>query len=155
MKRDLLIANDSARRRGARTASGAPAEAGAVLPPMQQIREPVLVLSQVPRRRHGHAARGPRAPEAAVIDSSRFLTAHGVCPKAWAARHELLPFTHPCDECGEPLTTTLPFAQGQFRGLRAPECSCGNEQTPYCLVRERRFGDLFTGGATHEPRGRR
>lgn len=81
------------------------------------------------------------------MDSTRFLTVHGVCPKAWAKRYDLLPFTHPCDACGEPLTTTLPFAQGQLRGLRAPTCSCGNKQTPWCLVRDRRFGDLFTGSA--------
>lgn len=49
-------------------------------------------------------------------------------------RHDLQPFTAPCSDCGTPLTTSIPFARGLLRGLRAPTCSCGNTRTPYCLV---------------------
>lgn len=86
--------------------------------------------------------RGKKEP---FMDSSRFLYLHGVDPEAWAKRHEITPYTGPCGQCGRELTTSLPFVQGTLRGLRAPPCECGNEQTPYCVVRDSRHGDLFGG----------
>lgn len=69
------------------------------------------------------------------FDRRRFLLVHGADPKLWAERYSLTPFTYPCGACGEPLTTTLPFANGPMRGLVAPRCLCGNEKPPYCIVR--------------------
>lgn len=43
------------------------------------------------------------------------------------------------------LTISRPFAQGQLRGLMAPPCECGNEMTPYGIVRDSKYGDLLTG----------
>lgn len=40
-------------------------------------------------------------------------------------------------------TTTIPFVQGTLRGLQAPPCECGNERTPFGLVRDPAYGDLF------------
>lgn len=80
------------------------------------------------------------------MNRRRFLRIHGVSLKAWSQRHDLEPYTRPCSECGAPLTTTVPFATGQMRGLLAPDCSCGNKNTPYCVVRDARYGDLFSGG---------
>lgn len=73
------------------------------------------------------------------------LYVHGVTAEAWSARWGLESFTHPCSECGRPCTTTLPFAQGALRGLASPPCECGNARTPYELVRDARYGDLFSG----------
>ena len=69
---------------------------------------------------------------------------YGVTAEEWTARYGVEPFSHPCGECGRTLTTTLPFAQGQLRGLQAPPCECGNKQTPFALVRDPKHGDLFT-----------
>ena len=74
-----------------------------------------------------------------------FLIAHGACPKSWAKKYDIEPFDLDCSKCGETMTTSLPFTVGQFRGLVAPQCYCGNEDTPYCIVRDFRFGDLFSG----------
>jgi hypothetical protein len=68
---------------------------------------------------------------------------HGVSTERWIARYDLEPFTHPCNSCGEPLTTTIPFIWGQFRGLMAPRCACGDPNPPYCFVRDPKLGDLF------------
>ena len=85
----------------------------------------------------------------------RFLFVHGIDAAQWAARFEIEPSTHPCYLCGEPLTTSVPFAIESLRGLAAPACACGNQNTPYCVVRDPRFGDLFTGTAVRSssPRG--
>ena len=72
-----------------------------------------------------------------------FLIVHGVTTEQWAKRYDIKPFEHPCDECGARLVTSLPFAVGQLRGLMAPACACGNAQTPYCLVRDAKHGDLL------------
>ena len=71
------------------------------------------------------------------------LFVHGVTPEAWSARYGVEVFTYPCSACGAPCTTTLPFVQGQLRGLQAPPCSCGNEKTPFGVVRDPKYGDLF------------
>ncbi len=76
--------------------------------------------------------------------STRF-TIYGVPTESWAKRFGIEVFTHPCSECGTPATTTIPFAQGVYRGLQAPPCRCGNKLTPYGMVRDPRLpGDLFT-----------
>lgn len=81
----------------------------------------------------------------------RFIV-HGVAAEAWAARWGIAIFTAPCSECGRPCTTTIPFVQGALRGLQAPPCACGNERTPFGLVRDPKYGDLFSG---QEPGPRR
>lgn len=73
---------------------------------------------------------------------------HGVTAEEWTARYGIDAFTWPCSECGRPLTTTIPFAQGTLRGLAAPTCVCGNERTPFGLVRDPAYGDLFDGDLT-------
>ena len=78
------------------------------------------------------------------------LYVHGVSVETWTARYGVEPFTHPCSECGAPCTTTLPFAQGELRGLQSPECACGNARTPYAIVRDPARGDLFDGFETAE-----
>jgi len=88
------------------------------------------------------------------MNRHRFLRVLGQDPERWAARHDIESFTHPCQECGRMLTTSVPFVYGTLRGLIAPTCVCGNEVTPYCVVRDARFGDLFTGGALSENRSR-
>lgn len=77
------------------------------------------------------------------MNSARLLSVLGADPEKWAAKFGLEPFSAPCSECGSILTTTIPCARGQLRGLRAPTCECGNKRTPYCLVRDSRFGDLL------------
>jgi hypothetical protein len=80
-----------------------------------------------------------------MFDSSKFLLILGADPEKWAARYAIEPVGYPCGRCGTVLTTTIPFACGQFRGLIAPQCACGNEESPlYCFVRDPRYGDLFT-----------
>lgn len=73
------------------------------------------------------------------------LIVHGVTAEEWTARYGVEPFSHPCFDCGRMCTTTIPFAQGTLRGLQAPRCECGNDRTPYALVRDPAYGDLFTG----------
>ena len=65
----------------------------------------------------------------------RALRIFGIDEKKWAKRHGIEPYTGPCDECGETLSTTIPFVYGGCRGLMSPPCpSCGKKQTPYCMV---------------------
>lgn len=73
------------------------------------------------------------------------LFVYGVTAEEWAIRHSIEVFSYPCSECDRMLTISMPFAQGQLRGLQAPPCECGNERTPYGLVRASKFGDLLTG----------
>lgn len=76
-------------------------------------------------------------------DCATRLYVHGVTAEEWSARYGIDVFTHPCSECGRPCTTTIPFAQGTLRGLQAPPCECGNERTPFGLVRDPAHGDLL------------
>jgi hypothetical protein len=71
------------------------------------------------------------------------LFVHGVSAEAWAERHGIQVFSYPCMACGLILTISTPFAQGTMRGLQAPRCECGNESTPYGMVRASKHGDLF------------
>lgn len=77
------------------------------------------------------------------VNRQHFLKILGANPVTWAARYDLEPFRFPCSDCGQLLTTTVPFAYQQLRGLIAPDCSCGNKFPPYCVVRDLRFGDLL------------
>jgi hypothetical protein len=96
-----------------------------------------------------------------MLDRSTFLLVHGVTAEEWARRYDIEPFTHPCSDCGAELTTSIPFAKGELRGLVAPKCTCGNEGTPYCVVRDPKSGgdilsegfDLGSGRPT-PPKGR-
>lgn len=78
------------------------------------------------------------------LSRRRFLLVRGQTPERWAERYGIEPFTHPCDVCGAALTTSIPFAANTLRGLLAPPCACGNLNTPYCVVRDPKVGDLFT-----------
>lgn len=64
----------------------------------------------------------------------RFLSVHGVDPRKWAERHGITPFAAKCTVCGRELVTTVPIAFKSWRGLAAPKCECGNEDTPYCVT---------------------
>jgi len=79
------------------------------------------------------------------MNRESFLVVHGQNPKRWASRFGIEPFTGPCSRCGAECTTSIPFACEQLRGLMSPPCACGNANTPYCLVRDARFGDLLDG----------
>lgn len=73
------------------------------------------------------------------------MIVHGITAEAWAKRWGIQPFSYPCSECGRMCTTSIPFAQGTLRGLQSPVCECGNERTPYGVVRDPAHGDLFDG----------
>jgi hypothetical protein len=79
------------------------------------------------------------------VSAIRLLSILGADPLRWAQRFGIEAFAAPCSECGRSLETTVPCANSTLRGLRAPRCVCGNERTPYCVVRDPRFGDLFSG----------
>lgn len=79
------------------------------------------------------------------MSRAHWLIVHGITAAQWAERHDLEPYTRSCSECGADCTTSIPFAVGQLRGLASPQCACGNERTPYCVVRDARYGDLFGG----------
>lgn len=73
------------------------------------------------------------------------LLIYGITAAAWTKRHGVEPFTTPCYKCGAPQTTSVPFVQGTLRGLTAPKCDCGHPRPPYAMVRDPRYGDLFSG----------
>jgi len=79
-----------------------------------------------------------------IASREKFLRIHGVTAEAWASRYGLEPSVYPCSECGAPCVMSVPFAVGQLRGLMCPPCACGNANTPYCLVRDPKYGDLLT-----------
>lgn len=64
----------------------------------------------------------------------RFLSVYGVDPGRWAKRYGITPFTAKCGGCGRELTTSVPIFFRSWRGLAAPACECGNEDTPYCVM---------------------
>ena len=74
-----------------------------------------------------------------MLDRSKFLRVIGGDPVRWAKRYGIEPLTHPCDICGEPLTTTMPFRFGKLGGLIAEPCKCGDNNPPYALVLEERI----------------
>lgn len=73
------------------------------------------------------------------------LYVYGVTAEAWTKRYGVAAFSHPCFDCGRMCTTTIPFVQGTLRGLASPKCECGNERTPFAMVRDPAHGDLFDG----------
>lgn len=73
------------------------------------------------------------------------LYVHGVTADRWTARYGIEAFTAPCSECGRTCTTSIPFAQGALVGLQSPPCECGNERTPFGIMRDPKYGDLFSG----------
>lgn len=73
------------------------------------------------------------------------LYIYGITAEEWIRRYGMEPFSYPCYHCARILTTSIPFAQGTLRGLQAPVCECGDEKTPYVIVRDPKYGDLFTG----------
>ncbi len=75
--------------------------------------------------------------------TGRRLYVYGVTADAWAKRHGIEAITHSCSACGAPLTTSMPFVAGQLRGLDSPTCECGNERTPYVVVRDAKHGGLL------------
>jgi hypothetical protein len=108
-----------------------------------------LHLVQICTHATGHSVFLPRvgrANGARQMNGEQRLTIYGVTAEDWTARYGVEPCTHPCSECGTMLTTTIPFVQGALRGLAAQTCPCGNARTPFTLVRDPRYGDLFTGG---------
>lgn len=75
------------------------------------------------------------------------LVVHGVTAEEWTKRYGVEPFSHPCEDCGRPRTTTVPFVRGTLRGLRAPACECGAEEgVPYVIVRDPKHGSIFDMG---------
>jgi hypothetical protein len=62
-------------------------------------------------------------------------------PYVFARKHGFEIFSRPCDDCGEPMTTTVPFrfrtSRGVNYGLVAPLCECGSDDNPpYCMLLE-------------------
>lgn len=88
------------------------------------------------------------------MNRHRFLVVFGMDADHWAARYGIEPFDVPCHVCGERLTTSQPFAYDSLRGLLAPRCVCGNDETPYCVVRDFRRGDLIAGPEVPSPKAR-
>jgi hypothetical protein len=77
------------------------------------------------------------------MNRGRFLFFYGIDTMLWVERYGMEPFHSKCSSCGAPTFTSIPFVTGEYRGLIAPKCGCGNEKTPYCFVRDPRFGDLI------------
>jgi hypothetical protein len=78
------------------------------------------------------------------MNRERFLVVHGESPKKWAERFGLTREEFPCAACGKVLPLNIPFAHGKYRGLMAPVCQCGYTRTPYSLVVDPKYGDLFS-----------
>lgn len=72
-----------------------------------------------------------------------FLLLHNEDPALWAERFQIEAFEVRCKECKEILKTTIPFFTKEFRGLISPKCTCGNNDTPYCLVKAPGFAEFF------------
>ena len=83
-----------------------------------------------------------RITERAMREPVRFLV-FGVSAAEWTRRYGVQPFEYPCYVCGRLLATSIPFAQGELRGLAAPQCACGDKQGPYAAVRDPALGDLL------------
>lgn len=79
------------------------------------------------------------------MNRKKFLKVYGISTEKWAERWDLEIYIRPCSKCNEDCSMTIPFAYGQMRGLMADVCKCGNERTPFCLVRDPKHGDLFGG----------
>ena len=78
-----------------------------------------------------------------MIGSTRRIYPVGVTQEQWTRRYGVLPFDGSCPRCGQPCTTSRPFASGEIRGLVAPDCACGHTRMPYAVVRDPKYGDLL------------
>lgn len=78
-----------------------------------------------------------------LVDLDRVIVPVGTTAEEWTEKYGVEPFTAECYKCGQPQTTTIPFAFEQLRGLMAPKCECGHPYSPYCVVGDPRFGDIF------------
>ena len=45
--------------------------------------------------------------------------------KEWAKKYGIQIDSYPCEKCGKILTPNIPFASGEWRGLRTEEHECG------------------------------
>ena len=54
--------------------------------------------------------------------------------RAFMRRWGVEPFAAQCPDCLAPVSATIPYARGAQRGLVAPACPCGSEDTPYCIA---------------------
>lgn len=68
------------------------------------------------------------------MNRAGFLRVLNQDPKRWSSRHGVEAFTIECRFCGVDMVTSIPFAYGKLRGLIAPVCECGNDDTPYAIV---------------------
>lgn len=73
----------------------------------------------------------------------RFLKIYNQSPDAWSLRYGIEPAEALC-KCGRKFKTSVPFAYEELRGLIAKVCKCGNEDTPYCFVRDPKKGDFLS-----------
>ena len=89
-------------------------------------------------------AGGSNPSGCAMNNKPRFFI-YGITAEEWTRRWGVEAFSYPCSECGRMCTTTIPFVQGSLRGLASPPCPCGNDRTPFGVVRDPAYGDLFTG----------
>jgi len=48
-----------------------------------------------------------------------------VSVEEWTARYHLEALSWPCLSCGKMRHANIPFAHGNWRGLRSVDCSCG------------------------------
>lgn len=55
----------------------------------------------------------------------------------WIEKYDLEVKKSKCSSCGKELKTTIPIFSKDFRGLKSPDCSCGNTKTPFTLVFKR------------------
>jgi hypothetical protein len=77
------------------------------------------------------------------MNRASFLKIYNINVESWINRYGIEPFESPCYKCGLLFKTTIPIAKGELRGLISEVCSCGNSDTPYCLVRDPTKGDLL------------
>lgn len=72
-----------------------------------------------------------------------FFTVHNADWLAWSERHGIDPITTECRSCGNVLTTNIPIATKELRGLKTPICDCGNANLPFCFVKCITLGEFF------------
>lgn len=77
------------------------------------------------------------------MNKQTFLLLFNEDPIFWAERFQIEAFEVNCKDCKEILKTTIPFFTKEFRGLISPKCICGNNDTPYCLVKAPGFTEFF------------
>lgn len=78
-----------------------------------------------------------------MFNRSKFLLILGIDSEEWADRYGISPFSCPCIRCNHVLTTSVPFAYNELRGLISPRCICGDEHPPYCIIFDHCFDHLI------------